>query len=183
MLAVLALACCAAACSKSAPPSATSRDLNQVPERYRFLEGVAVFDEPSEEQLAALPFTRISFERTGCYGTCPVYRVDFHRDGRAELEGREHAPHPGEWQGTLGAHGFGLMSLLLERMPLSVLRDSYAAPWTDDETVVLEVELADGSVRSVRDYGRQSPPELQALFALIESHVDRIDWAPRARSR
>jgi hypothetical protein len=182
-LVILGLVGCTRA-GTSAPPEQAlpqAADLHAIPERYAFLyDARALFSQP-EELWESLPLASISLERTGCYGTCPQYSVRFEHGGLAGYDGRDFAPQQGRWTGDVGLYGFGMLCFLVERLRFEQLRDSYAASWTDDETVIVTVEWGDGRSKTVRDYGRHGPPELFALQRVIDSLADEIEWQPAPR--
>lgn len=146
--------------------------------RYGILYDVFLEDDAYWPQM---PFESISLERKGCYGECPVFKVVFHRGGRAEYVGTKYTPRQGTFQGEIGAYGYALLCSVLERMSFSYLEDSYAATWTDDETVVVEVVTSSGEKKSVSDYGRQAPPELFAFQALFDRLTEKVAWRETAK--
>ena len=48
---------------------------------------------------ADLKTVTIQLERSGCYGTCPVYTVTIHGDGRLEYNGKGHVKEIGAREG------------------------------------------------------------------------------------
>jgi len=64
--------------------------------------------------LARLPYESISLSRTECYGTCPVYEVVFHRDGRAEYHARKFVQQIGEFTGRIYPKDYARLCDLIE---------------------------------------------------------------------
>ena len=51
----------------------------------------------------------------------------------------------------------------------------YRVTWTDDETVIVKININD-TLKEIKDYGHQAPPEFQAFVALFEKICDGMKW-------
>ncbi len=172
LLAPLALV---VACQRDAVEPLRESDLHSVP-AYLALTQEFGFgkDSPEWEQVTeALPFERISLWRSGCYGSCPVYRVDYYKDGRVVYLGEDYVDHVGRFDFVDALSDFALLAANVEMMGLLALDAEYAAGWTDDETVTLEIEGPFG-VRRIEDYGRQGPPLLRAFHDLVDRRTEEL---------
>lgn len=156
--------------AENAAQETAELDLDFVLEQQSWIEDHAPYWE-------ALPFERLSIERTGCYGTCPVYRADFFRGGEVRYVGGANAPRAGEFRGNTSLYAYVLLCSLVERGGLLDMQDSYSASWTDDETITIEIESASG-VKTISDYGRQAPPEFQAFRALFDEFIEEVRLSP-----
>ena len=130
-----------------------------------------------------LPYTSIRLERLGCFGTCPIYSLELTRGsgygaGRAEYTGENYVDEIGSFAGEIDIFSYGYLCQLLDELGFAGMAEDYAAPWTDDSTVVLQATTAEGTHR-VQDYGRQGPPALFALQLSIDATADRIEWTER----
>jgi hypothetical protein len=85
------------------------------------------------------------------------------------------AEREGSFVGGTSLWDYGRLCELLDRLGFLGFDENYAAPWTDDETVVVEVSDASG-VHRVLDYGHQGPPELMALQLAIDAIAERVEW-------
>ncbi len=129
-----------------------------------------------------LAIKRLSLQRSGCFGSCPVYRVQFFRGGKATYKGVSYTQRKGTYEGEVGYYGYGLLCSLVERLNLMGMSDDYQAGWTDDETITIEIETKDG-IKTIADYGRQAPPEFQAFRALFDELSERTMWRPVMKSK
>lgn len=132
--------------------------------------------EVTDADWAALPFSRISIGRGGCYGPCPIYSAEFLRSGVALYSGELYTPREGEFEAELHYDSFALLCSLAERLGLEELDSEYLAAWTDDETITIQFER-DGASSTIQDYGRQAPPEFQAFRALFDELIEQQDWS------
>lgn len=69
-------------------------------------------DTPSEA-CGRAPLAAV-FERTTCYGPCPVYRTVVCRDGVVVFDGKRNVAHPGRHIRRLDAHALQLIGELLD---------------------------------------------------------------------
>jgi hypothetical protein len=181
-----------AACSGEEPPNdqAPPPELEQPPdiaqptpeaaERYPMLYDPVADDSP--EARASLPFTRLLLRREGCYGTCPVYEVEFRRDGAARYTGGAFAPREGSFEGRVWLYDYALLCAAAEDLAIESLQTSYHSDWTDQETVILEWER-NGQVRQIEDYGKFAPPAFHAYRALFDEIASRVEWRRAQESR
>ncbi len=54
-----------------------------------------------QKNLDLNPSDAITLERTGCYGTCPIYSLTIYGDGKVTYEGKRHVDNIGEFTGQL----------------------------------------------------------------------------------
>ncbi len=146
-----------------------------VPSTYDFLLQGGVSYEEMDDVRRGLPYGRIEFERTPCYGSCPSYAVVLNRDGSATYDGRAFVEREGLHRGEIDIFEFARLSLLIDRFRLGDMDPEYAANWTCDTTAIIRVHDAD-RVIAVSDYGRVGPIELWAIQMAIDAVVDRIEW-------
>jgi hypothetical protein len=145
------------------------------PSRY------AAFEEGLAPEWADLPYDSIQLERQPCFGTCPVYTFQLFRSlspeapGRAEYEGIDYAEREGTFEGEVDRFDYARLCQLLEYFGFEDFEPSYTGNWTDDSTVIVTVRRP-GSEHTVSDYGRQGPPELQALQLAIDAVAEKIEW-------
>lgn len=154
-----------------------------VPESYRWLYDRPRTREATDAARRALPFAAVSLARTGCFGTCPVYTVTVRNDGTATYVGERNIPRVGKFTGQLAVAAFGQLSMMVERAGFMALDERYAAPWTDDETIITTVTPRIGSPKSVLNYGEFGPPELWALERAIIGLVEDVRWVEAVKAQ
>lgn len=146
--------------------------LNDIPPEYRFLYDWA---RGTEETRAALPYTAITLDRTGCLGTCPSYRVTLFRDGRAQYEGRAFTARKGNYSGTIIRGTYGHLCYAIDALGFLNMNARYSAPVTDQPSLTISVDSEDKHFE-VSDYASQGPPELWVLGQAIDNVVNGIEW-------
>jgi hypothetical protein len=111
----------------------------------------------------------ITLERTGCYGTCPIYSLTISGDGNVVYEGTRFVK-------TEGIHSFQipqenveeLVSLFYQKDYFS-LNDRYEVPATDLPTVITSLKV-DDKKKTVENYGGSGPERLHE----IERKIDEL---------
>jgi hypothetical protein len=122
-----------------------------------------------------LPFSRISLERTGCFGGCPVFRVEFTSDGNATLDAEAHLPLSGHFKTQIGRRDFARLCQLAELAKLRALKPHYEGGWTDDASYIVRVQAGDQKVE-VSDYGAVGPAQLWALAQALDAVRLQAYW-------
>lgn len=124
--------------------------------------------------LPIVPLDRvhISLERTGCYGSCPAYRVDIHGDGRVTYNGGRFVDVEGEHTYEISPSDVARLVESLRTKDLWSLRPAYRAGITDNPTYLLTMRMGDKE-HQIEDYvGRWvGMPRAVTDF---EDEVDRI---------
>jgi len=171
----------------------------EVPKPFHFLVEGSIGD--LNAAWANLPFDRITFERTTCFGACPAYKVTFYRGapksgrnesyadrfGRAELNVTrtslrdKYFPHfpeaVGNFEGWVDISTFARLSYLIQNSGLH-LRDRYVAGWTDSASTIVSVS-GPGISKTILDYGGVGPIELWGIQESIDSAAKSVAWKRR----
>ncbi len=148
-----------------------------IPEPYcLFIDGHHSSDEIAE-LLKRLPFDSISLRRTPCYGTCPVYEVVFHRDGRAEYHAKQHLPQLGDFLGKVYPGDYARLCYLIESSGFKAFKPNYRANWTDDTTCIVTITKG-STLTAVSDYGSVGPIQLWAIQQTLDSIRNGTEWKP-----
>lgn len=137
----------------------------QVDEYERPGKRVALPDVPLERAIIAL-------ERSGCYGTCPSYRVEIRGNGDVTYHGDGYVDVTGEHRYRVPVDEVLKLVDSLRNKDLWSLRRSYRAAWTDNPTYTLTLRMGD-QTHQIEDYiGRRAGmPEAVSQF---EAEVDAV---------
>lgn len=118
----------------------------------------------------------IRYERTACFGPCPVDVLRVFADGRLRYEGGAHAPRTGPYTGQLSAAERTALVQQFEAAQFFNLAPAYVSRATDLPTYYLTYS-AGGRSRRVKDYGA-APVRLKNLEAQLEKLIDADRWRP-----
>ena len=141
--------------------------------RYR-AAAVRVFDTEAQEW-CDVDF--ISLERTGCEGTCPVYRVVLRQNGTASYEGLEFVERRGPFEAHISEEVFDLAADLLDRHGFFSLEDSYSVMCTCLPSVTI-IAGDDRQSKRVYHYGASGPDSLIELENSLDKLVEPLPWVP-----
>jgi ankyrin repeat protein len=130
--------------------------------------GITQKSEPSHH----IPFpvlhdwnsVRIALERTGCLGTCPVYRVEVHGDGTVLYDGLRWVALEGKHRGSVPRKNVEELVTKFREVNYYSLADEYAPPGTDLPGCETSIEI-DGHIKRVRDYW---------AFDRLENAIDQL---------
>ena len=111
----------------------------------------------------------ITLERTGCYGTCPVYSVTIHGDGTVIYEGNHFVRIEGVRTYTIPKESVEELVGMFYEINYFSLNDRYDASVTDLPTVITSITVGN-ETKKVSNYANAGPPRLFEL----ESKIDKI---------
>ncbi len=128
----------------------------------------------------ATPFEHFEFQglkasTTGCYGKCPVFELTINPDRTALYKAIRFNKEEGDYTGSVPSAWLASMTELLRHLPLDKIKDNYAAEWTDDQTITVEVRY-NGKVKKIVDYGEVGTFGLKRLYGYIFGWKTAIEW-------
>jgi hypothetical protein len=165
-------------CSRPNQPAAGSVpgiQVAEVPDRYKKLQQPGLSVTEVEAFRAQLLYDTISLHRSSCYGACPVYRVTFHRSGKAELLAINNLPLRGAYTGAIDLISYGRLCYLLDQSKFAEMKSNYRSGWTDLATCTVTAAGASTS-KTVSDYGEVGPIELWAIQEIIDRMREGTKW-------
>ena len=130
-----------------------------------------------------IQISEISLAHSGCFGSCPQYRVILRRDGTATYIGEFYVKRVGAFEGKIRKADFATLVNLIEAKRFFELKPRYDSPpggqyVTDLDMVTVTVSRG-GETTSVEDYGENGPSELRQIEDAIERITRRIKWKKR----
>ncbi|KFN43694.1 DUF6438 domain-containing protein [Arenimonas oryziterrae] len=114
----------------------------------------------------------IALSRSGCYGTCPIYQVEIHGDGRVVYQGDDFVDVRGTHAYRVPVEEVRRLVDSLREKDIWSLRESYRGGWTDHPTYKLTMTLGDQKKELVDYIGqRKGMPPAASEF---EREVDKV---------
>jgi hypothetical protein len=121
---------------------------------------------------------KIELSRSGCFGSCPIYRIAIDGDGRVTYEGKDFVSITGIHRSHISG---SMVAALLERFRdanFLALQSSYRASATDLPTYCLKLTI--GSVeKTVEDYEGEwvgMPSSVTELENAVDTASDSARW-------
>jgi Domain of unknown function (DUF6438) len=120
--------------------------------------------------------TSISLERGACFGTCPIYKVTLRSDGTATWEGERFVDRIGEYQAQIDVNDYGRLADFVERAGFLEWNDEYVVENIADLPNYYLTVVADGTTKTVHQYGKDEPPDFWVIASLVDLLADRAEW-------
>lgn len=148
----------------------------KLPPEYDFLRHGRWSRIDIKAAVARVPYTSIMMSRGPCFGTCPIYQVEFHRDGTAEYRGERFTRKVGLYRGVVDALSYGRLTYALDRLEFMQMKESFDAMVTCAEAVTVSAVRDPGGRKVVEDHGRAGPPDLWVIQELIDVVSNSVRW-------
>ena len=119
----------------------------------------------------------VTMSRTGCYGTCPQYKISIYSDGLIMYNGTRFVKRLGCFKSKITSSQIDFIKSELRKISFFDLDSEYISPITDIPSVITEVTL-DGFTHRVRDR-LDGPRFLKDFYKRLDATVDSIlFWKP-----
>ena len=115
---------------------------------------------------------RITLRRTGCFGTCPSYKLTIFGDGTVVYNGDGYVPYCGEYRGHIPIDAVRQLVNQFRAADYFNLFDRYALNATDLPTYITSITF-DDNTKSVLDYAGVHTGMPEAVDSL-ENSIDRL---------
>lgn len=116
----------------------------------------------------------IAYEKTPCFGRCPVYEVRVYRSGFATYEGKNFTEKMGRFTGKLTPDQIDRILEKAGSIDYFSLKNEYNSDVTDLPSTYTTI-VQNGEKKRIR--ARASyPDELRELHETMESVFDQVTW-------
>lgn len=121
---------------------------------------------------APLAGLRVAIERTACFGSCPIYRVELTGDGKLRWVGKRFVGTIGEAERTVPPEVVARVVRAIERAQFATLADRYDDRGVTDQPSAIVTFEASGAAKRVSHYhGDLSAP---ARLSILEDQLDLL---------
>lgn len=104
-------------------------------------------------------YDQIIISASGCYGTCPINNISINKTGNVIYYGIGYNTVNGYFKSIISNSTFEKIESNFKKANIPKLKEMYMANWTDDETISVSFIKNNRIVKTISDYGRQSPSE------------------------
>ena len=119
--------------------------------------------------------TEIGIERSGCYGTCPIYTFIAKSDGTVRYKGVKYVERQGEFSGTIPVWYFHELARFIRDAHYMELEDGYTRMVTDNPTTYTTVVM-NGKRKTISNYANAGPTKLWAIEQLVDDLMGKAEW-------
>ena len=104
----------------------------------------------------------ISLQRTACFGTCPIYKIEIFSDGSGIYTGTRFVENIGVTKFSLSETQLNLILTKAEAIGFTSMKEEYSEPISDLPTTFIQIKD-----KKIRDY-TGAPKTLKNLENLID---------------
>jgi len=119
-------------------------------------------------------FDQIIISSNGCYGTCPVSSISIQKNGLVLYNGELYSRPIGIYQSSIDADFFAKIETDFQKANWSSLKSEYRASHTDDETITITFVKNGKILKTISDYGNESPTEFCWAYNSLRNLQQRI---------
>lgn len=130
--------------------------------------------------------SKIEFSTSGCFGSCPVYKLTLNRDSISVFNAQyynfnknrevEYGKEEGVFYTNFSKIEFDKLEELLNYCDFENLKKEYAVMHTDDQTGNLKITYNNGKVKEISDYGMVGTYGLQMLYQKLAETRFNEKW-------
>lgn len=144
------------------------------------------FIEYNSNEKNYIPIKKIEFSTSGCFGTCPIFRMTIDQNRNAtfiaehfnfsdDMEGWSENIE-GKFHTVIDQKNFKKLIGTLQYIDFPSLKDNYSVDWTDDETVNLKITYSDNKVKTINDYGAIGTYGLKNVYGQLYKLRKNQKW-------
>jgi len=123
-------------------------------------------------------YDKIIISSSGCFGSCPVSNISIDNNGNIFYYGQYYNTQNGFFKSKITKKEYQKIQTNFKRADIKHLEDNYEANWTDDETVTITFVKNNKIVKSISDYGTQSPAVLIWAYTPVRYLYQQIKLIP-----
>lgn len=147
----------------------------------------AAVGSPATSASPSAAFTLITFERTPCFGTCPVYKVSVNGSGGVRFEGTRNVDSVGVFSGRIDAAAVAALSRAFDDAQYFALDSKYTYGesncrdyGTDASRILTSLRAGERAKSVEHDLGCGSvPARLAELYRRFDEIVVTSRWIGR----
>jgi Domain of unknown function (DUF6438) len=106
-------------------------------------------------------FDKVIVSTSGCFGTCPVNDIMISKTGEIDYYGEMYVNKKGNYKSKISLEDFMKIENNFKKANFINLKDKYTASHTDDMEITTTFIKNGIIIKSISDYGSESPTEMQ----------------------
>ncbi|CAC9975833.1 DUF6438 domain-containing protein [Flavobacterium panici] len=123
-------------------------------------------------------YDKIIVSSSGCYGSCPVSNISIDDNGNIFFYGQYYNIHNGFYKSKIAKDEYQKIQTNFKKTNIINLQNNYKGNWTDDETVTISFIKNNKIIKSVSDYGEQSPAALIWAYTPVRYLYQQVKLIP-----
>lgn len=116
-----------------------------------------------------------TYERTPCYGQCPIFKLTIYTDGKAVYEGRNWVNMIGTYRTVVSKSSMERLLTAAKEVDYFSMKEEYNNEMVTDLPSVITEVSNDGVLKRVRNR-RGGPASLKTLYGVFDTIVAESFW-------
>ncbi|OUV72856.1 MAG: hypothetical protein CBC83_06680 [Flavobacteriales bacterium TMED123] len=112
----------------------------------------------------------ITLERTACYGTCPIYKIEIYSDGSAFYHGERFVDYLGDYEFSVSKKTTNYILKRAVEIGFFEMEDKYTANITDLPKTIVFIQKDKQKKKIIDYYG--APKKLKEFESLVDGCID-----------
>jgi hypothetical protein len=118
------------------------------------------------------------YQKTPCFGTCPIFKMTIYRSGYAIYKGDNFVDMMGDFEARFSEGQMEAITAMANQVGYFDMGERYDDPMvTDLPSTIVEMLNQEGKRKKVLNR-YQGPAEIQDLYKLINEMIDQVEWKP-----
>lgn len=120
---------------------------------------------------------KIEYSTSGCYGSCPVFKLEINNDKSAIFIAQhfnfdddiDNYPdkEEGKFKTIISREKFNELNEIINYVDFVNLKNSYSVNWTDDQSSTLKITYDNGKTKTIGDYGLIGTYGLKRVYEML----------------
>jgi len=120
---------------------------------------------------------KLHYQRTACFGTCPIFLMKVYASGYATYEGTNFVENMGKFDGRVPAGAIESVVSTANGIGYFQMQNRYDAMVSDLPSVITEIADSEG-IRKRVDNRYDGPKQLHDLYPILDHIIEATEWKP-----
>lgn len=112
-------------------------------------------------------FDKIIISKSPCFGSCPINDIEINKNGEVTYSGGHWNLRNGFFKSKITSQEFKEIENNFKKAKFLELKNDYSASWTDDQEITVTFVKDNKILKTIKDYGRQSPKSFRITLEPI----------------
>jgi hypothetical protein len=114
------------------------------------------------------------YERTACFGFCPIFSCVFWNNGTVHYVGKNFVERIGSFQTNIDSTALHLIEQTAHDIQYFSLKPVYDGPIHDVPAIITQLKFNDNQLRVINRY--KGPKELNQLYQVLDTILANAKW-------
>ena len=121
-------------------------------------------------------FQYLSIQKNGCFGECPMYKIELDSEQKLTLTGHRFFQYIGEYQSKLSDESMKRLQSKIQKCNWGILKKQYLTGYSDLPSTVVRFSGTVGDTSQVIYENNLVPSEVIAVVDLLDNSIRESTW-------